>query len=165
MIRLANISPSLTTNKQSTRVHHPHQLENVSLESHLVRCTPQQISDRLQRIANLPSPEVQQPNFRFEVSESAATHNINYLQIFAFDLQAALESDKHSFTSAGSEFLLVTVLEPLLQHHPLWHRLKLHLLNGIEFSLQPLSTQSRRRDLLDALQFGPQGGVEIPKIL
>ena len=115
--------------------------------------------DIIQDIANLPSQSVKQSKFRFDVSETAATHNIEYLQKFDYDLRAALESDKDSFTSPGSKFRPVPILEPLLKHHPLWHRLKRHLLHGIDFPLHPLSTQSRKRDLLDALQFGNHKGV------
>ena len=115
--------------------------------------------DLISHITKLPSPTIQQSNFRFEVSKQAASHNINYLEQFAFDLQAALDSDKDSFTSTGSEFRPVPVIEPLLKHHPLWHRLKQHLLHGIQFPLIPLSTQTRRRDLIDALEFGNHKGV------
>ena len=129
------------------------------LESAQSKIWPETGLDIIYNISKLPSPHISTSKFKFEVTEAAAKHNIRYLQRFDYNLMAALQSDVTSFTSTGSEFRPVPILEPLLKLHPLWDRLKTHLLSGIEFPLMPLSTQARHRDLQDALKFGNHKGV------
>ena len=110
-------------------------------------------------LANCPSRTITNSNFMFSPSRDAATHNINTLRSFNFDLNKALSTEQHSFTNAGSEFRTTSELEPLLLFHPLWPRLKSHLSSGIKFPLAPLSHALRTQDLTSALAFGNHRGV------
>jgi hypothetical protein len=42
-------------------------------------------------------------------------------QGYDMDLAKALQAQPYSTLTIGSEFQPTHVLEPLLQHHPLWH--------------------------------------------
>ena len=133
--------------------------QQILLGSAQTKTWPEMGLNIITQITSTQSPPINKSKFKFEVTRSAAEHNINLLRRFNFNLMEALKYDNDSFTATGSEFRSIQILEPLLQHHPLWNRLKTHLLTGIRFPLTPLSTQARHRDLQDTLKFGNHKGV------
>ena len=61
--------------------------------------------------------------------------------------------------SYGSEFRSSSLLEKVFKFHPLWPQFKDILDNGVKFPLNPISSDIRKKDLLEALKFGNHKGV------
>ena len=99
------------------------------------------------------------PEFRFELSRSAAEHNAKVLERYNFHLGAAIESNSTSPLGYGSEFRHVHVLQPLFEHHPNWNRLKSLLTIGSKWPLDELSDETRKIDSAEALTFGNHKGA------
>jgi hypothetical protein len=71
-----------------------------------------------------------------------------------------LSKQQDSKLKFGSEFRDTKTLEPLFQKHPLWHRLKEQLDNGASFPLEELTTEERKLDVIEALEFGNHKGAD-----
>jgi hypothetical protein len=65
------------------------------------------------------------------------------LQLHNNSIQNYILQNNETFTSFGSEFRSPDLLEPLLMHHPNWHRFRLLLLEGSHWALAPLPNENR----------------------
>jgi hypothetical protein len=97
--------------------------------------------------------KLEEPVFKFTVSDESATFNMNLLRQNNFDLEELLNRTK-SVTSYGSEFKSVEELTPLLQRHPRWTELKKKLSEGAIFPTKELEESTRIQDLRAMKQRG-----------
>ena len=119
---------------------------------------PSNLLEIITQISTYPGQHMNKPTFSFEMSKEAATTNWKILNSFR-DLGEALESQTDSQLSYGSEFRKPILLQHIFKHHPLWPRLKDQLENGVQFPLEDLTTEERKKDLLEGLTFGNHKGV------
>jgi hypothetical protein len=102
---------------------------------------PRIIASLLQTTSTLDEPV-----FKFEVSDEAAKFNMELLRQNKFDLEALLNKTK-SVTSYGSEFKSVAELAPLFHRHPRWNELKMKLSQGAVFPTKEIEENIRLQDL------------------
>lgn len=93
------------------------------------------------------------------MSEEAAERNWMVLKKYDKNLGVALEAQSNSPLGYGSEFRSAATLRPLLRLHPLWDRLERILQQGVDFPLEELPNDVRKRDLLEAIEFGNHKGA------
>lgn len=105
------------------------------------------LAELLRSILYWTAPPTSVPEFSFRWSPLAAKTNLEILQRYDMDLGKALEAQPFSTLTIGSEFRPTPVLEPLLQHHPLWPRMKSWLNHGIVYPLHELPEVARQEDL------------------
>ena len=101
----------------------------------------------------------QRPKFQFHRTIEAANENWNVLKQYK-NLGAAIEAQQNSILQYGSEFCPIKSLEPLLKNHPLWPRLRISLSTGVEFLLEPTTTEQKLGDVVEALDFGNHKGAQ-----
>jgi len=89
----------------------------------------------------IPFPK--SPTIRFDLSQEAATHNMEIIQAHGNSVHNYLLSQKDTYIGFGSEFRPVTELEPLLCHHPNWPDLKRLLKTGSNWPLKPIPQKDR----------------------
>ena len=94
------------------------------------------------------------PEFIFELSESAALHNLEILNKYRNELSKALRANENSSLGYGSEFRKLQELKKVFGFHPLWSRLESILRNRSKWPLEEITKEHRKRDLDDALSFG-----------
>jgi hypothetical protein len=121
---------------------------------------PPNLVQVINKIISSPSNKMQQPSFKFKLNQKAAVHNWKILQEHNLNLDRALNAQQSSQLQFGSEFRETQILEPLLQKHPLWNRLKDQLDNGASFPLEELSSSERKLDVAEALEFGNHKGAD-----
>ena len=100
------------------------------------------------------------PEFIFEHTLKAASHNWSVLSKYNVDLGQALTAQSGTQLDYGSEFKSHSLLELIFQHHPLWTRLQSQLIKGVSFPLEPQSDESKRQDTIEALEFGNHRGAK-----
>ena len=120
---------------------------------------PTNIVSLIRDISQQPSPTLKTPTFHFQNSKEAATHNWNILLDHNLNLGQALRAQPFSPLSPGSEFRHPSILEPILNQHPLWPQLRNELTEGTRFPLEPLSEEKRKKDIQEAIAFGNHKGV------
>jgi hypothetical protein len=101
------------------------------------------------------------PEFKFELTMTAAKKNYLMLGEYNLDLATAIAANHSSPMGYGSEFRKPDVLRPLLSMHPLWLKLEDILTNGAQYPLEPLEEELRVKDLELALEFGNHKGASI----
>ena len=111
-------------------------------------------ADMVSHIWTQPSPLLQQPEFHFTWSQEAAIHNWACLTKYNLDLNKALAHQRNTPLEFGSEFRSIELLQPLLEYHPLWHRVHTWLTQGVQYPLAPISESQRQVDLRLALLRG-----------
>ncbi len=114
-------------------------------------------SDLLKRVrevmvSSCPTPSA--PEFRFELTNDTAEHNLAVLARHDFNLEKTLAAQKDSPLGPGREFRSPDVLHSVFCLHPLWSKTEDILTNGSKWPLDDLSEDSRISDLNDALTFG-----------
>ena len=119
---------------------------------------PSNLLKIITQIATSPGQKMMNPSFIFKMSSEAAKENWKILSSFN-NLGSALDSQKESQLSYGSEFRKPSLLQHIFKHHPLWSRLKDQLQNGVKFPLEELNKEERKKDLLEGLDFGNHKGV------
>ena len=87
-----------------------------------------------------------QPVFKFEVSDKAAEYNMKKLKDNNFNLDDLL-NNRPSVTSYGSEFKPLEELESLLSHHPRWSEMRKRLKFGALFPVEDIDEETREKDL------------------
>jgi hypothetical protein len=85
--------------------------------------------------------------FQFQWTESAAQHNLDILAAADYDLERAIASQPGSIVTPGCEFRPISLLRPLIGHHPLWPLASEWLTSGVVFPTTPLSEDDRLTDL------------------
>jgi hypothetical protein len=103
----------------------------------------------------VPTP----PEFIFNMIEEAAEKNFLVLKKYNFNLDKAILARKSSPLGYGSQF------RRILQHHPLWSRMKNLLIMGSKWPLSTLSKSDRITDLMEALAFGNHKGASTKPVL
>jgi hypothetical protein len=120
----------------------------------------------IKKVINVPCNTPTAPEFIFELSQTAASHNLDILSKYQNDLSKALEANKSSPLVYGSEFRHPNELRKIFGLHPLWPRMKQILIEGSKWSLDELSKESRQKDLINALAFGNHKGASAkPELL
>jgi hypothetical protein len=99
------------------------------------------------------------PEFSFELNSKAALQNLAIMSKYKFDLHKALDANKNSPLSPGSEFRAPDKLSKVFSLHPLWQRMKRILTDGSKWPLVNISKDARRQDILNALTFGNHKGA------
>jgi len=87
------------------------------------------------------------PLFIFEFSENAAQHNAIVLEQFNFNVNSAIQAQKHSQVFYGSEFKSPDLLEKIFKNHPLWSFMKQILSDGASYPLKAIPEEIRKADL------------------
>ena len=119
-------------------------------------------SNFLEIISNLTQETYQtpsKPKFHFTRTMEAAKHNWEIITQYRH-LGEALDSQQNSILRYGSEFRPVQSLQPLLEHHPLWPRLKISLSSGVQFPLYDTTSEEKKYDVKEALKFGNHKGAQ-----
>ena len=120
---------------------------------------PENFNEIISELNKRECPPPQKSQFKFEMTHSAAEHNWETLVTYK-NLGDAISASNNSHLQYGSEFRPTSELRPLLQHHPLWNRLKSILENGVKFPLEPISQEQMVRDLEEAVKFGNHKGAQ-----
>jgi hypothetical protein len=110
-------------------------------------------------IRGQPIPAPLEPEFFFEMTHKAAAKNCLVFKQYRFDLEQAIEAQKFSPLSYGSEFKKPHVLQQIFKNHLLWARMECLLIKGSQWPLKEISKSNRVVDLQEALQFGNQKGA------
>jgi hypothetical protein len=79
--------------------------------------------------------------------ELAAKTNFKILQSYNMDIGRALRAQPFSTLTIGLEFHTNQLLEPLLQFHPLWNRVKTWWTTRADYLLLPISNDEHQEDL------------------
>ena len=127
---------------------------------------PNNLVEIIKGVMNVPCKTPLPPEFIFELSESAASHNLNILNKYSNNLGEALRANENSPLGYGSEFRKPHELKKVFGFHPLWSRMESILKNGSDWPLKDISEELRKRDLDDALSFGNhKGAIAKPELL
>lgn len=98
----------------------------------------------IQHIINSDSPIKSSHPFMWTMDDEAAQHNQSVLETYQFDLDKCLKSDPSSICHPGSEFLDVSLLEPILRRHPHWTLIKKILQDGAQMhQTEEVPTENR----------------------
>jgi len=117
-------------------------------------------------IKGQPSPSPMKQEFAFELTKEAAEKNYWLLKKYGLHLSRAIDAQKSSPLSYGSEFKPPHILKRIYRNHPLWPRMEQLLINGSQWPLVEISEEDREADLHEALVFGNhKGAVSKPKLL
>ena len=90
----------------------------------------------------------------FQRTKTAATSNTKLLKSYGFDVKRAIQTDKNTSLSYGSEFRSANDLQPLLRHHTNWPAIKELIQNGVSYPLEDISEYDRIRDIEYMLRQG-----------
>ena len=115
------------------------------------------------RIATTPCPTPTKSEFRFELSQSAATHNSAILAKYDFDLGKAIDANPGSIVSPGSELRPIAQLDQLFVHHPNYARFRSNSTTGIDYPADELDEETRMRDLKAQLERGNHKSALTPE--
>ena len=127
---------------------------------------PNNLVEIIKGVMNVPCKTPLPPEFIFELSESAASHNLNILNKYSNNLGEALRANENSPLGYGSEFRKPHELKKVFGFHPLWSRMESILKYGSNWPLEEISEENRKRDLDDALSFGNhKGAIAKPELL
>ena len=105
--------------------------------------------------------ELHDPIFKFETTKEAARYNLHLLREAKYDLQKICNEGKRSILKFGSEFKPVHELDKLFKFHPRWHRLQKILTRGVDFHLERIDDDLRRKDLMAAIARGNHKSAQI----
>ena len=82
------------------------------------------------------------------------------LRKYNYNVKTAIEAQKDSPLSYGSEFKATEILDPIFGLHPNWNRMRFILKNGSCWPLDDLPLSLRKKDLKEAMAFGNHKGAE-----
>jgi hypothetical protein len=102
-------------------------------------------------ITGQPSPAPMKQEFAFELTKEAAEKNCCVLKKYGLDLSRAIDAQKSSPLSYGSEFKPPHILKRIYCNHPLWPHMEQLLINGSQWPLDEISEEDREADLHEAL--------------
>ena len=120
---------------------------------------PNNLVEIIKGVMNVPYKAPHTPEFIFELSESAALHNLEILNKNSINLGKALRANENSSLGYGPEFWKPQEFKKVFGFHPLWSRMESILRNGSKWPLEEISKVHRKRDLDDALSFGNHNGL------
>jgi hypothetical protein len=110
-------------------------------------------------ITGQPSPTPMKQEFAFELTKEAAEKNYCLLKKYGLDLSWAIDAQKSSPLSYGSEFKPPHILKRIYRNHPLWPCMDQLLINRSQWPLDEISEEDREVDLHEALVFGNHKGA------
>ena len=122
--------------------------------------TPNEYITVVSHIWEQPSPTMASPTFHFQWSAQAAAHNWDILAQHKFSLSSTLLNQQGTPLGFGSEFRHPTLLDPLLDYHPLWRRTRQTLISGVVFPLTPLPEDKRTTETSLVLRRGNHQAVK-----
>jgi len=93
------------------------------------------------------TPPTSTCEFSFRWTKVAAWKNLEILRGYGMNVGRAVGAQPFCSLTIGSEFRPVSVLAPLCDWHPLWHRDRHWLTSGIDYPLSPLLECNRRVNL------------------
>jgi hypothetical protein len=93
------------------------------------------------------------------MSNEAAEKNFCIFSKYNFDLGRALDPQNKSPLGYGSEFRSTGLLKQVFGCHPIWSRFQSLLISGSDWPMKELSTELRKADVQDALNFGNYKGA------
>ncbi len=76
----------------------------------------------INEIRGQPIPAPMEPEFFFDMMQEAAAKNFLLFKQYNFNLGRAIEAQKFSPLSYGSEFKKPQVLKNIFKNHPLWEK-------------------------------------------
>ena len=127
---------------------------------------PTNLINIISDITGQPSPAPMKQEFAFELTKEAAEKNYCLLKKYGLDLSRAIDAQKSSPLSYGSEFKPPHTLKRIYHNHPLWPRMEQLLINGSQWPLDEISEEDRKADLHEALAFGNhKGAASKPELL
>ncbi len=106
---------------------------------------PNNLIKIIKKVINVPCNSPIAPKLIFELSQTAASHNLDVLLKYQNDLSKALEANRNSPLDYGSEFRHPDKLQKIFDLHPLWPQMKQILIKGSKWSLDELSKESREK--------------------
>ena len=113
----------------------------------------------IKSIVESHSPRPDKPLFEFAIMSKAAERNFLVLKSFDFNMKRVLKAQATSPMGYGSKFRKGHILQPLLQNHPRWSRLKKLLEFGSQWPTTSISEEDRVANLLEAQSFGNHKGA------
>jgi hypothetical protein len=120
---------------------------------------PRSVSALITAILAIPSTPLGPTQFQFHLDHASAIHNGKILAAHNFDLSSAIRSDGNSPLRFGSEFRPPTVLQSLLEPHPLWPRIEALLQHGSHFSADSFPSEQCLDQVDAALAYGNHKGA------
>ena len=127
---------------------------------------PINLLDAIKRVIDTPCVAPAKPEFAFEMTKEAAEKNFCILAKYGMDLGRALDAQKESPLGYGSEFRAPELLEQIFGFQPIWKRMRAILTLGSDWPMEELSSELRKCDVKDALEFGNhKGACEKPELL
>jgi len=111
----------------------------------------------LPTIANITNTKIDTPShppLMFELTERAATHNMNVLRSHGDSINKLIEAYPGSFLSPGSEFRPVHLLEQLFMHHHNWMLIQKSLTMGSIWPLNPIKDDDRKAKNIEFIARG-----------
>ena len=120
---------------------------------------PSNLVEIVKFILDQPEEEMRKPEFDFHYTQDSAIHNWKVIEKYNKNFVNALESQHKTQLSYGSEFRPTNLLRLIFGRHPLWSNLKEQLENGINYPIDELDFESRKKDLIEGLERGNHKGV------
>ncbi len=92
------------------------------VDEHTLTCAdwPNNLIDIIKKVINVPCSTLRALEFIFKLSKTAASHNLDVQWKYQNDPSKALEANKSSPLSYGSEFWHPDKLQKIFGLHPLW---------------------------------------------
>ena len=113
------------------------------------------LANTIKSMLQEPKSTLCDPELRFDITPEAAASNLELLKQHEFDLKALCNNGtRKSATTFGSEFKEISILQKLFKKHPRWPRFKKQLTEGVDFYLEELDEEIRRKDTKEAYSRG-----------
>ena len=105
-------------------------------------------------IINSPSFKMGPLPWKLQRNQESAIYNSMLIQKENFNINAVIQSHPYSVHHTGYEFRNPSILEPFLQYHPRWSRLKEFIANGVSYHPEEISDTDRLQDIKFMLDRG-----------
>jgi hypothetical protein len=113
----------------------------------------------IEMVLSMPCATPKHPEFKFKISAKAASHNLNILSKYYYNLNKALKAQQDSPLAYGKVFKPPHILKKIFRFHPLWQHMRAILTNGSKWLLVEISGDNQKTDLNNALLFGNHNGA------
>ena len=160
------LPPAIQANGQPPNVSNPFMMNGNESSSTAKRYWPGNLIQLAREMVNSSSIEPANPEFSFLLDQESAHKKLCVLKKYDFNLETALDAQKDSPLSYGSEFKSTEILDSIFSRHPNWNRMKLILKKCSSWPMENLPLQEKLNDLQEALAFGNhKGAASKPKVL
>jgi hypothetical protein len=167
-VSLDSIPPQTSGGLQDQATNQITQSSNRQADQHpnKMPAFPLELISVINKIRSQPIPVPTEPEFFFNMMQEVAAKKLLVLKWYTFDLGRAIEAQKLSPLSYGSEFKKPEVLQKIFGNHLLWARMEPLLIEGSRWPLKEISKEDRVADLQETLQFGNhKGATSKPELL